>query len=541
MKKKTLIYSLFIFVSFLSLILLSCGDKHRDGKAIYINVGSEPRSIDPALNNAVDGSIYIQHAFEGLATRDKNNKIIGGVAESWDISEDGLTYTFHLRENAKWADGQKITADDFVYAWRRAVDPLTAADYAYQYEPVLNAMDINAGKKPLESLGVKAIDENTLEVKLATPTAYFIELAAFPTFYPIRKDIIEKYGNDWTLSPDTYIGNGPFVLIERRTDDRLVMEKNTNYWNADSIIPQRLVFVLMQNQTAAMAGIKEGSIHFANDPPSSDIDNLKNEGLIHIAPYIGTYYYCLNWTNRTLRDARVRKALALAIDRNYIIKEVTKAGQIPAAAWVPNGINDTEDANGDFRQVGGDYYSVKEEDFEKNIEEAKKLLADAGYSNGNGLPVIEFKSNSGAHIQIFEAVQQMWKEYLNIDSTVSQEEWATFQDTRQNKEFVVARHGWIGDYNDPMTFLGVFLSYSPQNNGGYSNKAYDDNLKIAMSTTDQKVRMEAMHKAEDVLMGDMGLIPIYFYTNPIMVSKKLKGVVYDPLGWHKFFYAELEK
>ena len=541
MKNKTLIYSLFIFVSFLSLISLSCGDKHRDGKAIYINVGSEPRSIDPALNNAVDGSIYIQHAFEGLATRDKNNKIIGGVAESWDISEDGLTYIFHIRENAKWSDGQKITADDFVYAWRRAVDPLTAADYAYQYEPVLNAMDINAGKKPLESLGVKAIDENTLEVKLATPTAYFIELAAFPTFYPIRNDIIEKYGDDWTLSPDTYIGNGPFVLTERRTDDRLVMEKNTNYWNADSIIPQRLVFVLMQNQTAAMAGIKEGSIHFANDPPSSDIDNLKNEGLIHIAPYIGTYYYCLNWTNKILKDVRIRKALALAIDRNYIVKEVTKAGQIPAAAWVPNGINDMEDAEGDFRKVGGDYYSVKEEDFQKNIEEAKRLLAEAGYPDGKGMPIIEFKSNSGAHIQIFEAVQQMWKEYLNIDSTVSQEEWATFQDTRQNKEFVVARHGWIGDYNDPMTFLGVFLSYSAQNDGGYSNRDYDNNLKIAMSTIDQKVRMEAMHKAEDVLMGDMGLIPIYFYTNPIMVSKKLKGVVYDPLGWHKFLYAELEK
>ena len=541
MKNKTLIYSLFIFVSFLSLILLSCGDKHRDGKAIYINVGSEPRSIDPALNNAVDGSIYIQHAFEGLATRDKNNKIIGGVAESWDISEDGLTYTFHLRENAKWADGQKITADDFVYAWRRAVDPLTAAEYAYQYEPVLNAMDINAGKKPLESLGVKAIDENTLEVKLATPTAYFIELAAFPTFYPIRKDIIEKYGNDWTLSPDSYLGNGPFILTERRTEDRLVMEKNTNYWNADAVIPQKLVFVLMQNETAAMAGIKGGTIHFANNLPLPDIETLQNEGLMHIAPYIGTYYYCLNWTNKILKDVRIRKALALAIDRNYIVKEVTKAGQIPAAAWVPNGINDMEDAEGDFRKVGGDYYSVKEEDFQKNVEEAKKLLAEAGYPDGKGMPIIEFKSNSGNHIPIFEAIQQMWKEYLNIDSTVSQEEWATFQNTRLNKEFVVARHGWIGDYNDPMTFLGVFLSYSAQNDGGYSNRAYDNNLKIAMSTTDQKVRMEAMHKAETILMQDMGLIPIYFYTDPIMVSKKLKGVVYDPLGWHKFSYAELEK
>ena len=538
MKNKLLFYSLFIFASLL--LFISCGVNARE-EAIYINVGPEPKTIDPTLNSAVDGSIYIQHAFEGLATRDKENKITRGVAERWDISEDGLTYTFYIREDAKWSDGQKITADDFVYSWRRAVNPDTAAEYAYQFEPVLNAMDINAGRKPVDSLGVRAIDENTLEVKLASPTAYFIELAAFPTFFPLREDIIEQYGDDWTLSPDTYIGNGPFVLTERRTDDRLIMEKNTNYWNADSIIPQRLVFVLMQNQTAAMAGVKEGSIHFANDPPSSDMDTLIKEGLIHISPYIGTYYYCLNWTNRTLRDVRVRKALALAIDRNYIVKEVTKGGQVPAAAWVPNGISDTEDANGDFREVGGDYYSVKEEDFEKNIEEAKKLLAEAGYPDGRGFPVIEFKSNSGGHIPIFEAIQQMWKEYLNIDSTISQEEWATFQNTRLNKDFVVARHGWIGDYNDPMTFLGVFLSYSVQNDGGYSNKAYDDNLKIAMSTIDQKVRMEAMHKAEDTLMGDMGLIPIYFYTNPVMVSKKLSGVVYDPLGWHKFFYARLSK
>ena len=538
MKNKLLFYLLFIFAALF--LFVSCGvNAKEDG--IKINVGPEPKTIDPTLNNAVDGSIYIQHAFEGLATRDKENKITGGVAERWGISEDGLTYTFYIRENAKWSDGQKITAEDFVYSWRRAVNPDTAAEYAYQFEPVLNAMDINAGKKPVESLGVRAIDENTLEVKLATPTAYFIELAAFPTFFPLREDIIEEYGDDWTLSPDTYIGNGPFILTERRTDDSLVMEKNTNYWNADSIIPQKLVFVLMQNETAAMAGVKEGSIHFANNPPLSDIETLQNEGLMHISPYIGTYYYCLNWTNRTLRDVRVRRALALAIDRNYIVKEVSKGGQVPAAAWVPNGINDTEDADGDFRKIGGDYYSVKDEDLQNNIEEAKRLLAEAGYPDGRGFPVIEFKSNAGNHIPIFEAIQQMWKEYLNIDSTVSQEEWATFQTTRLHKEFVIARHGWIGDYNDPMTFLGVFLSYSAQNDGGYSNKAYDDNLKIAMSTIDQKVRMEAMHKAEDVLMGDMGLIPIYFYTEPLMVSKKLSGVVYDPLGWHKFFYAKLAK
>ncbi|WP_297204893.1 peptide ABC transporter substrate-binding protein [uncultured Brachyspira sp.] len=528
-----------IGISFLMAFLLSCGGSSKDEGAIYINVGHEPKTIDPALNSAVDGSIYIQHAFEGLATRDKDNNIIPGTAERWEVSDDGLTYTFYIRENAKWSDGKNITADDFVYAWQRAVDPITACEYAYQFEPVLNAMDINAGKKEVSELGVRAVDEKTFEVKLNAPTAYFLELAAFPTFYPIRKDIIEENGDNWTLSPETYIGNGPFVLKERRTDDRLIMEKNTNYWNSQNIVPQKLVFILMQNGTAAVAGIKEGSIHFANNPPLQDIENLKSEGLMHISPYLGTYYYCLNITNEVLRDVNVRKALSLAIDRNYLVEQVTRGGQLPAGGWVPSGVKDID--NKDFREVGGDYYSVKSNDYQKNCDEAKRLLAEAGFTNGEGFPVIEFKSNSGEHIQIFEAVQQMWKEVLNIDSTISQEEWATFQDTRQHKNFVIARHGWIADYNDPMSFLGIFLSYSVQNNGGYNNKAFDDELNTAMSTIDTKTRMDAMHRAEDILMGDMGLIPLYFYTDPIMISKKLTDVVYDPLGSHKFFYAKLTK
>ncbi|ASJ21459.1 peptide ABC transporter substrate-binding protein [Brachyspira hampsonii] len=527
----------------LSIIILfmSCSGGKDEKGVIYINVGPEPKTIDPALNSTVDANIYIQHVFEGLATRDNDNKIVPGVAESWDISDDGLTYTFHIRDNAKWSDGKKITAEDFVYSWQRVVDPITASEYAYQFEPVLNAMDINSGKKPVSELGVRAIDENTFEVKLNAPTAYFLELAAFYTFYPVRKDMIEENADNWTLSPDTYIGNGPFIMTERRTDDRIVVVKNTNYWNADNIVPEKLVFILMQNGTAAVAGIKEGSLHFANNPPLQDIENLKSEGLMHISPYLGTYYYCLNITNEILKDVRVRKALTLAIDRNYLVEQVTRAGQLPASAWVPSGVNDTEGAEGDFRKVGGDYYSIKAEDYQKNLDEAKKLLAEAGYPNGENFPVIEFKSNSGEHIQIFEAIQQMWKSGLGIDSTIAQEEWATFQTTRQEKNYVIARHGWIADYNDPMSFLGVFLSYSIQNNGGYSNKAYDDKLKLAMSTIDQDIRMKAMHEAEDILMEDMGLIPIYFYTDPIMVSKKLSGVIYDPLGAHKFFYAKLSE
>lgn len=522
------------------LLFIACGGKKNEEGAIYINVGPEPKTIDPALNSTVDGSIYIQHAFEGLATRDKDNKIVPGVAESWDISEDGLTYTFHIRDNAKWADGEKITAEDFVYSWQRAVDPVTASEYAYQFEPVLNAMDVNSGKKPVSELGVKAIDEKTFEVKLNAPTAYFLELAAFPTFYPVRKDMIEENGDNWTLSPETYIGNGPFVMTERRTDDRLVMVKNTNYWNASNIVPEKLVFILMQNGTAAVAGIKEGSLHFANNPPLQDIENLKSEGLMHISPYLGTYYYCLNITNDILKDARVRKALTLAIDRNYLVEQVTRAGQLPASAWVPSGVNDVEGADGDFRKVGGDYYSIKPEDYQKNLEEAKQLLADAGYPNGENFPVIEFKSNSGEHIQIFEAVQQMWKENLGIDVTLTQEEWAVFLQTRYDRNITMARGAWNGDFDDPINFMTLCLSYSPNNYSVYSNKAYDDIINQVMLSGDQKFRMQTMHKAEEMLMREEAIIPIYYYTEPLLVSPKLKGVYYDPLGFHRFHHCYLE-
>lgn len=523
-------------LSLVFVFFISCEGKKAE-KNIIINVGPEPKTIDPTLNSSVDGSIYIHHAFEGLSTRDKEGKIAPGVAESWDISEDGKTYIFHIRSNAKWSDGEPVTAGDFVYAWQRAVDPIIASEYSYQLDPIKNATKISAGNMKTDNLGVKAINDNTLEVTLEAPTAYFLELTAFPTYFPVRKDIIDKNNDTWTLKPETYIGNGPFVISERKIDDKIVMAKNTNYWNATSIIPDKLVFILMQNETAQVAGIKDGSIDFGRNPPQKDLESLKNEGYLVVAPYIGTYYYCINITNATLKDPKIRKALSLAIDRNYIVEQVTKGGQVPATAWVPLGIDDT---NGSFRKNGGEYYSTSKEDYQKNIEEAKKLLKEAGYENGKNFPVLEFKTNPGNHLEIFEAVQQMWKENLGIDTTISQEEWAVFQQSRVDKNFELARHGWIGDYNDPMTFLSVFLSYSAQNNGGYKNTKFDSLLKEAMNTSDQTIRMPIMHKAEDILMEDMALIPIYFYTDPLLVNKKLKGVIYDPLGSHKFFYAYFE-
>ncbi|MEI0605975.1 peptide ABC transporter substrate-binding protein [Brachyspira pulli] len=510
-----------------------------DDEGIIVNLSVEPKTIDPSLNAQIYGVIYISHVFEGLTVRDKNNQIVPGVAEYWEISEDGKNYTFFLRTNSTWSDGKPVVAEDFVYSWRRQVDPKVASEYSYQHEPVKNAMAITRGELPVESLGIKAVDDHTLVVELEAPTAYFLEVIAFPTFAPLRKDIIEKYGDKWTLSPETYIGNGPYVMAERNIDENIIMVKNDKYWNADTIVAKKITFVLMQNGAAAVAGIKDGTLHMAYEPPQQDIPTLTEEGLIQIKPLIATYYYPINVTNEYLKDPRVRKALSLVIDRNYIVEKVTKGGQKPAGGWVPYAVNDVK---GDFRINGGNLYDISKDGYAKNIEIAKQLFAEAGYPNGEGFPVIEFKTDPGNHVEIFEAVQQMWKEHLNVDSSITQIDNALLGQTLLEKNFMIGRLYWSADYSDPMSMMSLFTSYNTQNNGGYSNKRYDDLINTAMSTDDNNIRMQAMHEAEKILIQeDMGAIPIYFFTEPLLVNPKLKDVVYNPLGFHKFFYASLEK
>ena len=293
-----------VLLSVLSLVVLvfsACSNTAKVSDSdIIVNLSVEPKTIDPSFNAQIYGVIYIQHVFEGLTTRDRNNKVVEGVAESWDISSDGKVYTFHLRTNALWSDGKPVVAEDFVYSWRREVDPAVASEFSYQHEPVKNARDITAGRKPVETLGVKAIDDYTLEVELEAPTAYFLELTAFPTYAPLRRDIIEEYGDSWTLSPETYIGNGPYVMSERNIDENIIMVKSENYWNADTIIAPKITFVFMQDGAAAIAGIKDGTLHMAYEPPQQDIPTLTEEGLIQIKPLIATYYYPINVTNRYL-------------------------------------------------------------------------------------------------------------------------------------------------------------------------------------------------------------------------------------------------
>ena len=542
MKAKRVFLSSVISIGLVILLMLSsisCSKGKNENDGIIVNLSVEPKTIDPSLNAQIYGVIYISHVFEGLTVRDRNNKIVPGVAEDWEISADGKTYTFFLRTNSTWSDGKPVVAEDFVYSWQRQVDPKVASEYSYQHEPVKNAMAITRGEMPVDSLGVKALDDHTLVVELEAPTAYFLEVAAFPTFAPLRKDIIEQYGDSWTLKPETYIGNGPYVMSERNIDENIIMVKNPNYWNADSIVAEKITFVFMQNGAAAVAGIKDGSLHMAYEPPQQDIPTLLEEGLIQIKPLIATYYYPINVTNEYLKDPKVRKALSLAIDRNYIVENVTKGGQKPASGWVPYAVNDVD---GDFRINGGDLYDVSKEGYSNNVEMAKQLLAEAGYPNGEGFPVIEFKTDPGNHVGIFEAVQQMWKEHLNIDSTITQIDNALLGQTLLEKNFMIGRLYWSADYSDPMSMMSLFTSYNTQNNGGYSNQRYDELIGEAMSTDDNNIRMKAMHEAEKILIQeDMGAIPIYFFTEPLLVNPKLKDVVYNLLGFHKFFYAYLEK
>jgi len=528
------------FMLLVSFVLLGCGGVTTDiteKGTITISLGHEPYTIDPTLNTWSIASTYIAHAFEGLVTKDKEGKVTYGVADSFNISDDKLTYTFNIRSDAKWSDGKTVTAHDFVYSFRRVVDPNTGARLSPLMEPIKNAKNITAGDKPLESLGVVAIDDNTLSVTLEFPTAYFLELLTADTYYPVRQDIIEEYGEQWTLNPETYIGNGPFKVVERSIDDKIVMERNEYYWNASSIVPNKLVFLLIQNENTAVAGVKEGSLDFAANPPPQDIPLLTEEGLIYINPILATQYFVLNFTNKALKDPRVRKALSLSIDRNYLVEEITQGGETPAGAWIPYGVNDVE---GDFRENGGDYYSVDHKDYEANVAEAKKLMLEAGYPNGEGFPVLELKTNPTAlNTSLFEAVQQMWKEGLGIDSFITQE--AVFFQTSNNKDFVVARHSFVAAYNDPMTFIDSLMSHSPQNQGGYSNARYDNLVNMARIEDDENVRMKAMHEAESILLEDMGLIPIYFYTQPLLVSPNLKGVIFDSLAVSKFNYAYIEE
>ena len=518
---------------------------------ITVNFASEPESLDPARNTTVDGAVMINHLFEGLMRWEDsgeevpgtdgtcNNAVLGyGQAESHEVTtnDDGtVTYTFHLRDGIKWSDGKDVTAQDFVYAWQRVVSPETGSDYSNMLSGVVNATAITNGEMDPSELGVAAPGEKTFEVTLINDLPYFLEICAFPTCMPVREDVVSD--TQWTYSPEKFISNGPFKMDIRETNSQISMVPNENYYNVDQVGLDRLTFKLMDNDNSILNGFKSGDLDYIQTVPVDETAGLIASGDLKIVDQIGTYYVCFNTEKAPFDNALVREAFTLAIDRTYIVEQIAQSGQVEAGGFVPAGVYDAEGATGeDFRTVGGDYYKPTDADYEANCEHARELLAEAGYPNGEGFPVVEYLYNtSDSHKAIAEALQNMWKTVLGVQVTLNNQEWNAFLQVRKEGDYSICRNAWVADYNDPMSFLDMWLTGGGNNDAQYSNKEYDAKIQEAKATSDPATRMQLMHEAENIIMGqDYALCPLYFYTQKYMLADGIQGMYYTPLGY--FFF-----
>lgn len=513
---------------------------------LSVCLASEPQTIDPALNSAIDGAIMVQHMFEGLVkwTDDGEGNAVTapGQAESWEkvANDDGtVTYTFTLRDGIKWSDGQDVTAGDFEYSWKRLANPETAADYCYMIDMVKGYAEVADGSADPDTLAVKALDDKTLEVVLTYDCPYFEEIVAFPATFPVRQDKVE--GNDnWTFDVESYVGNGPYKMKEWSHNAYILTEKNEYYYDYENLGPDTIKYTLLDDENAMLAGYKSGELDFIENLPMDEIPNYLASGELNIADYMGTYYVCFNTEDEIFSDPRIRKAFSLVIDRNYIVENVSQTGEVPADGFVPAGVSDAEGPSGDdFRTIGGSYYSVSEEDYEKNCEEARALLAEAGYPDGEGFPTVEYLYNTADnHKKIGEALQNMWQEQLGVTVTLNNQDWNVFLENRKQGNYQIARNGWIADYNDPCSFLDMWYTGGGNNDAQYSNPDYDAQIDAAKATSDPAERMTAFHAAEDILIGqDSVLAPIYFYTQPYMLKEDIQGMYYTPLGFFFFGYT----
>lgn len=528
-------------------VLTGCGGSSSSDKAagskqeMTFNLGADLKTLDPALNQAVDGGIVLVNLFEGLYKLDENEKAIPAIAEKYDISDDKTVYTFHLRKDAKWSNGDLIKAKDFEYAWKRVINPETSAEYAYQMNYIKGAEEYNSGKGTADAVGVKATDDNTLVVTLVSPCAYFLELTTFPCYFPVNEKVAE--GNkDWASSAETYVSNGAFKMTDYKIKDKIILQKNENYYSKDTVKLDKIDIKFVAEETSAWASYKSGQFDMVYIVPKSEVQAAVKDGSAEIFPFLSNYYFSINVSEKAkevdpnaekaLSNSKVRKALNLAIDRQSIVDNVVKGGQIPAHGFVPEGIKSAD---------GKDFAEKIYFDPKGNVEEAKKLLSEAGYPDGQGFPSIVLLYNpEKGHGIIAQAVQDMWKNNLGIDVQLQSQEWKVFQATRNDKNYEIARDGWGADYTDPMTFLDMLQKKSGQNHAGYNNPQYDKLVDAAKVEQDATKRFELLHQAEDILMEDMPVIPLYYDTQPMGVKSYIKDLKVSSLGFIYFDKAHIE-
>ena len=517
-----------------------------------VQYGSNPETLDPALNSAVDGGNTIITVFETLLIINENNEAVPGQAESWTTSEDGLTWTFTMRDGLKWSDGTDLNAKDFEYSFKRMADPDTAAPYAETCLGMIDGFEEAAGfpdadgnptvEPNLDALNVKASDDGkTLTIVLAYPCSYFDKIVAFAAMSPVQKATVEANGDAWCTSPDTYVCNGPFMITEWTPSERIVLTKNPNYvggWDSSKIVSESITLLLLEDSSASFAAYNSGEAQLIKDVPTDEIPSLtkaEDGGDFYVDTILGTYYVSLNLKRDAFKDAKVRRALSLAIDRDYVANTIMQGTYSTADSIVGPGI---VDENGYFHDNGNAPYISA--DYEANLAEAKKLLADAGYPNGEGYPTLEYSTNdAGYHVPLAEYLQQAWSD-LGITLTISKMEWSSFTAARRAGEYDVARNGWVMDYNDPSNMLDLFCSGNGNNDGKYSNPDFDAAID-ASRVADSAEHFAQLHKAEDILMEDTGCLPIAYYNDYWLQSSSLKGIWHSPYGYWYLQYGYIEE
>ncbi len=493
--------------------------------------GAEPKDLDPHLATGVPESHILQNLFEPLVGKDpKTLEPVPAVAESWKVDKSGKIYTFKIRANAKWTNGDPVTAADFVYSWTRLLQPETAAEYAYQAYYLVGGEDFNKGKlKDASKLGVKAIDKNTLQVTLNNPTPFFIGLLYHHSLYPVHKATIEKFKQAWTRK-ENIVTNGAFQLSNWEVNKVITLKKSPTYWDAARVTLTDVNFLPVEKQDTEEKMFRSGELHVTNEVPLEKITTwrAKKDGNYQETPYLGIYHYWINTTKKPFNDKRVRKALSLALDRERLVTYVTRGGQLPATTFTPPG-------------TGGYTPKARLPKGSERLEEAKKLLAEAGYPGGKGMPAIEMLYNtSDSHKKIAEAIQQMWKQALGIEITLYNQEWKVYLDSQQQMNFSLSRAGWIADYNDPNTFLDMFLTNGGNNHSGWSNKTYDKLIADAGRETNVKKRLALFGQAEDILLDELPCIPIYIYTRVYLKNPLVEGWYSNVEDIHPLKYVSLK-
>lgn len=503
----------FIAAAFVSTIL----SVSAHAATLNIHNGGDPTSLDPQKisgdwENRIDGDI-----FEGLVTEDPKDNPIPGQAASWTISPDQKVYTFKLRDGIKWSDGQPVTAQDFVFAFQRLMDPKTAAQYAYLQYTIHNAEKINKGEiKDLTQLGVKAIDDKTLEITLENPTPYFLNALMHYTAYPLPKHVVDAKGDAW-VKVENIVTNGPYKPVEWVPGSHVSNVKNDQYYDAKDVKIDKVNFYTLEDQSAALKRYRAGEFDILTSFPADQYEWIQKNlpGQAHVVPFLGTYYYVMNATKPPFNDKRVRQALSMAVNREVIGPKILGTGELPMYSWVPPG-------TANYGTPA--YVSWKDEPYKQKVEEAKKLLKDAGYGPDHPLKAqLRYNTNDN-HKRIAVAIAAMWKP-LGVDIELYNTETKVHYDEMQRGEVQIGRAGWLADYNDPINFLNLLSTGVEMNYGRWSNKDYDALIKQGNEEIDLTKRAEIYKKAEQLALDDSAAIPIYYYVSQNIVAPKVEGFV----------------